>query len=397
MEFIKPLLLWGAAAVIIPVAIHFWHQKQGNPLPWAATRWLTEKEQQQSRGFKLDNVPLLLVRCLALLLLAFLLSQPILNWLKKENKQHIVHLVQPNELVTTNFRFELAEAAKRGESVLWATATPESVRDKLETLPTTADFNPLSLQTAIHRLPAETTELHMYLVNNQALVTLPVITVPERFRLHTVVDSTKKPRAYLAGKASQKLFVSNAGKLTNSAEPDPAIRLQANPAHSGTIRVLIDYQTVRQRQAVRAALNALSDVYGLALAVDEKPSSNATYDWVLTENMPPHPGLQTLYIVSGNYVPIAADNVVYTSDLFSPQTSDRVANGQLPEWLGEQLVHHYALSTNKSIASQSELNQLFRPVKKQDKQQQAGIQQIILLLLIVLFMLERWIALTKNT
>src|SRR5678815_3909118 len=74
----EPYKLWGALAVAIPIAIHFWHRKQGKLLPWAATGWLEEKQQQQSRGLRLDDRWLLLVRCLLVVLLAILLAQPIL-------------------------------------------------------------------------------------------------------------------------------------------------------------------------------------------------------------------------------------------------------------------------------------------------------------------------------
>ncbi|UFH51893.1 BatA domain-containing protein [Spirosoma sp. KNUC1025] len=113
MQFIEPVLLWGALAVAIPVAIHFWHQKRGKLLPWAATQWLTESQQQQSRGLRLDNILLLIIRCLLLILLAILLAQPILNWFAKPPIIQKVHLVQPSASVANNFRFELTEAQKK--------------------------------------------------------------------------------------------------------------------------------------------------------------------------------------------------------------------------------------------------------------------------------------------
>ena len=143
MTFIEPLLLWGALAVAIPIAIHFWHQKRGKLLPWAATQWLTERNQQQSRGLRLDNVLLLLIRCLLLALLAFLLAQPVLNWLNKTETIRKIHLVQPNALVTANFRFELDEARRKEEQVVLADKTGMPVMRHSD------QINPLTLQTTI--------------------------------------------------------------------------------------------------------------------------------------------------------------------------------------------------------------------------------------------------------
>ena len=176
--FIEPAFLWASLAVAIPIAIHFWHQKRGKPLPWAAMRWLTEREQQQSRGLKLDNRWLLLVRCLLLMLLAILLAQPLLSWLDKEPTIRRIHLVQPNARVTENFRFELAEARRKDELVV-TLANP---------------LNPLALQTAISDLPANRTDLHLYIVNDPALAALPAIAVPEAisaaYRCRYIAEAT---------------------------------------------------------------------------------------------------------------------------------------------------------------------------------------------------------------
>lgn len=236
MPFVEPFLLWGALAVAIPVVIHFWHQKQGKPLPWAAMHWLTEKQQQQSRGFRLDNVLLLIIRCLLLILLAILLAQPILNWFSKPPTIQKVHLVQPNTTVANNFRFELAESLKKGEKVAWATEKLEPVNDQLTIPQKSGPVNPLQLQTAINGLDFPNTELHLYLVNEQALAELPAITVPTRFFLHSVVDSTRQPQAYLAVKNDRKMFINRAGKLMSSSALDPTLKFQSAPVHSGPIR-----------------------------------------------------------------------------------------------------------------------------------------------------------------
>ncbi len=69
MVFLQPVMFWGALAIVIPIIIHFWYQKKGETIAWAATQWLTDKTNLQHRGIRLDEVPLLLVRCLLIILL----------------------------------------------------------------------------------------------------------------------------------------------------------------------------------------------------------------------------------------------------------------------------------------------------------------------------------------
>jgi hypothetical protein len=396
MSFIEPALLWSALAVAIPIAIHFWHQKQGKPLPWAAMQWLTEEQQQQSRGFQFDNIWLLIIRCLLLVLLAILLAQPILNWLAKPPVVQKVHLVQPTASVAANFRFELTEAQKKGERVLWANDRLEPLNDPSTSTQQSASFNPLLLQTAINKLDPKNTELHLYLINNQSLAEMPVITVPNRFQLHTLTDSTTQSRAYLTGRKTKKLFINQVGKLTSSLVLDPAVRFGPTAAHSGPILTLLNYKNNRERQTVRAALTALVDVYDFDLAIDEKPVSTRIYNWILTDQLPSKLTAPTLYIVSGITKPTTSASVQFTNETLTPQTSDRVATGQLPEWLGEQLLNFYGLMANQPTVNQQDIKALFVASTKPSQQQQAGLQNALLALFVVLVLIERWLALTKN-
>ncbi len=396
MTFVEPAFLWGALAIALPIAIHFWHQKRGKPLPWAATVWLTERDQQQSRGLRLDNVPLLLVRCLLLIVLAILLSQPLVDWFKKPQSVQRVHLVQPRAVVADNFRFELDEARKKGEQVYWAEETLEPFDNKPIRFPKPYRFNALTLQSAINQLPRQNTELHLYVANDPALADVPAITVPTRFRLHSVVDSARQPRAFLTGKNGRKLFINQAGLFTSSVAPDPALRLQNTPAHSGSLRVLLRYQSQAERQTVRAALNALTGVNGLDLRIEEGQTTAQPYDWVLTDQLPSAILPRTFSVVSSVERTQSAPNVVFTNERLTPQTSERVETGQLPEWLGEQLIRRYGLQPERDPLSDATLNALFVPANQRNTQQQASMQNALLLLFVVGLLTERWLALTKN-
>ncbi|RYE22843.1 MAG: hypothetical protein EOP42_23935 [Sphingobacteriaceae bacterium] len=84
LQLINPFWLWATAAIIVPIAIHLWHIKTGKTLKVGSIALLGESARQSSRSFKITNWPLLLLRCLLLLLLAFLLTGPL--W-QKQAKQ----------------------------------------------------------------------------------------------------------------------------------------------------------------------------------------------------------------------------------------------------------------------------------------------------------------------
>ncbi len=78
MSLLHPLLLWGLAAVAVPILIHLLLRQRPRPRPWAAMRWLLAADREASRRWKLTNWLLLLLRCLAVALLALAVARPAL-------------------------------------------------------------------------------------------------------------------------------------------------------------------------------------------------------------------------------------------------------------------------------------------------------------------------------
>ncbi len=79
MTFLAPMMLAGTAAVSIPIALHFFYRARYKPLPWAPMRFLKEAIEQTSRRLKFQEWILLLLRCLAIILLAVALARPGFN------------------------------------------------------------------------------------------------------------------------------------------------------------------------------------------------------------------------------------------------------------------------------------------------------------------------------
>jgi len=82
MAFLNSIWLWGslaAAGVAVPIIIHLLNRYKHRTVPWAAMELLRKALVVRSRQVRLEDLLLLLLRCLALLLLALALSRPTLR------------------------------------------------------------------------------------------------------------------------------------------------------------------------------------------------------------------------------------------------------------------------------------------------------------------------------
>jgi len=79
IQFVQPIWLWAGAGIVVPVIIHLWNSKQGKTLKVGSIAFLTENARSHSRSLQLSELLLLLLRCLLLIILAFILSKPLLQ------------------------------------------------------------------------------------------------------------------------------------------------------------------------------------------------------------------------------------------------------------------------------------------------------------------------------
>ncbi len=78
MTFLNFGALFGLAAIGIPIAIHLLNKMQVREMPWAAMRFLLESIEKNQRRLQIEDLILLLLRCLLVALLILALSRP--NW-----------------------------------------------------------------------------------------------------------------------------------------------------------------------------------------------------------------------------------------------------------------------------------------------------------------------------
>lgn len=80
MSFLNPILLFGLAAVSVPIIIHLLNRRKFQKVVWAAMRFIKTSVEQNQRRMRIEDMILLALRCLLLALLALALARPaILN------------------------------------------------------------------------------------------------------------------------------------------------------------------------------------------------------------------------------------------------------------------------------------------------------------------------------
>jgi hypothetical protein len=394
--FQNPALLWGMLAVAVPIALHFWHQQRAKPLPWAMLRWLQTPNQPPKRGFRFDELWLLLLRCGLLVVLSLLLARPTLPP-DANVPTKAVHLVEPNRTVTDGFRFELEQARQRGEAIYWATDVPTRATD-LGTLPPDARTNPLTVQAAVNQLQTSQARLHIYAQNTLAWTDAPLVVMPSDFVLHALPAATNTPTttAILSLPIGKAIGVDEQGRWVLQPAPKPGQKAV------GTLplRVLVQFRNPDERRAVRAALGALQETYQLPFIIDENSPANPP-NWVITDRPVEQPTPGTFYTTTAPPTRPDQPNVTYLTGPFTP-TNDLLTPGQLPERLGTLLAARLGLQATPAPLSASAFTALFVPAPPAPLAAEATgsatahprntLQTALLVLFLSLLLLERWVA-----
>ncbi len=79
LNFMHPALLWGTALISVPILIHLFNKRRFRIVDWAAMDLLRQADRKNRRRLQLEDLIILLLRCLAVLLLALLIARLILT------------------------------------------------------------------------------------------------------------------------------------------------------------------------------------------------------------------------------------------------------------------------------------------------------------------------------
>ena len=74
--FLAPIYLLAAAAAVLPLALHLWWRRKPRPLPFSTLRFLDDAVARTRRSSRLTHLLVLLLRMLAVLLVAAAFARP---------------------------------------------------------------------------------------------------------------------------------------------------------------------------------------------------------------------------------------------------------------------------------------------------------------------------------
>ena len=90
MQLINPIWLWGLTGLLIPIGIHLLSRKQGKIIKFGSLRHLEESQTKQSIKVRLNEVPLLMLRCGLIFLIVILLCGLSLDVFQSQKSEWLV-------------------------------------------------------------------------------------------------------------------------------------------------------------------------------------------------------------------------------------------------------------------------------------------------------------------
>ena len=109
MGFLAPMMLLGALAAAIPIALHLIHRSRPTVIPWAAMEFLLKSIKETQAASRLRDLLLLLCRIAVLVLAALALARPTASFVPPSGPVEAVFLVDLSRSMST---LEGTDAAK---------------------------------------------------------------------------------------------------------------------------------------------------------------------------------------------------------------------------------------------------------------------------------------------
>lgn len=116
LQVLNPIWLFAIGGIAIPLIIHLWNVKKGKTLKVGSISLLGESSRQRAKSLKLIDLLLLFLRCLLIILLAFILAKPFWNSQKKneENSAWILIEEENSKEIYSKFKAEIDSLSQLG-------------------------------------------------------------------------------------------------------------------------------------------------------------------------------------------------------------------------------------------------------------------------------------------
>lgn len=382
MQFLQPIFLWGLLGISIPVLIHFWRGKKGRVVAWAAMHWLATKESAVAKGFRLENLLVLILRILLLTLLVGLLGKLVISSWQDDSGKRIVHLVQPTEPLVEEFRFELQQAFQKGEEVYWAEEKLTSIGSLEEMKRREYHFD---LQASLNGIGPEVDQLNLYLENSQNLY-------KEKFFITPVAPTLFLGRAHIK-QVENKVFTIAVGAnaVVNQAGLLDSVSGGSNAAgaidQARFLYFIGEEIPDSAAQFIRASLEAIDQVYGFGF---RETSAVDGAKLVVDHAMPTDETGDKLYFISEEFsFPVQSFQVNFVGEL-DFKHAEVVRTGRLPEAILEKFLAYLAIDQKDVPISKSQLRGRFLVDKQYNQQQNPNLNLLLLSFFVICLGLERY-------
>jgi len=122
LDFLYKPMLWGTLAIAVPILIHLLNRYRHKRVDWAAMELLRRALVVRARQIRIEDILVLIIRCLAVLLLALAMARPTLSttgakWFGAESRVGVVIALDASYSMAhrpgVNTRFERALARVR--------------------------------------------------------------------------------------------------------------------------------------------------------------------------------------------------------------------------------------------------------------------------------------------
>src|SRR5471030_327127 len=98
MQFVQSIWLWAMAGIAVPLFIHLWNLKKGKTRKVGSIAFLMESARSHAKSLRISEWLLLLLRCLLLIVLAVLLTDPFIETQDTIAKQKGWLLIEKQEV-----------------------------------------------------------------------------------------------------------------------------------------------------------------------------------------------------------------------------------------------------------------------------------------------------------
>ncbi len=119
LQLLNPIWLFGIGGILIPLIIHLWNVKTGKTLKVGSITLMGESSRQSSRSLKLMELLLLFLRCLIIIFLSVLLTEPVWKSTVKTEENRAWVLLEKDDFSETynNYRNEIDSLLSAGSEL----------------------------------------------------------------------------------------------------------------------------------------------------------------------------------------------------------------------------------------------------------------------------------------